>query len=124
MDFSAAPEVVSVRSYALSIGYNLLANAIKYRSPDRDLHIAVRSYRAGSFICLLVQDNGRGIDLVKNRHKLFGMYQRFHQQIEGKGLGLHLVKTQIEAVGGSIAVESEPGKGTAFKVLFPEKPIN
>jgi chemotaxis protein histidine kinase CheA len=47
------------------------------------------------------------------------MYKRFHQHIDGKGLGLHLVKTQIEALGGSIAVESAKGEGTTFKVMFP-----
>jgi PAS domain S-box-containing protein len=118
-DFTRAPEVVCVRSYVQSILYNLLTNAMKYRSPDRALQVEVQSYREGDFICLAVKDNGLGIDLEKNRHKLFGMYKRFHKHVDGKGLGLHLVKTQIEAVGGSIAVESEKGKGSTFKVLFP-----
>jgi PAS domain S-box-containing protein len=118
-DFSRAPEVVCVRSYVQSILYNLLTNAMKYRSPDRALRIDVQTYREGDFICLAVKDNGLGIDLEKNRNKLFGMYKRFHKHVDGKGLGLHLVKTQIEAVGGSIAVESEKGKGSTFKVLFP-----
>jgi signal transduction histidine kinase len=111
--------VVCVRSYVQSILYNLVSNAIKYRSPDRPLQIDVHTFPEGGFICLEVKDNGLGIDLEKNQQKMFGMYKRFHKQIPGKGLGLHLVKTQIEAVGGSIAVESEKGKGTTFKVLFP-----
>jgi PAS domain S-box-containing protein len=118
VDF-AAPEVVSVRSYVQSILFNLLTNAIKYRSPQRPLEIEVFSYQEGNFICLGVQDNGLGIDLEKYQDKLFGMYKRFHQHIDGKGLGLHLVKTQIEALGGSIAVESAKGEGTTFKVMFP-----
>lgn len=123
-DFSRAPEVLSVRSYVLSILYNLLSNAIKYRSPERPLQIAVRSYSLGDTICLEVKDNGLGIDLEKNQQKLFGMYQRFHQHIDGKGLGLHLVKTQVEALGGRIAVESQPGMGTTFKVFFPGQPAS
>jgi signal transduction histidine kinase len=111
--------VVSVRSYVQSILFNLLTNAIKYRSPHRPLEIEVFSYQEGNFICLGVQDNGLGIDLEKYQDKLFGMYKRFHQHIDGKGLGLHLVKTQIEALGGSIAVESAKGEGTTFKVMFP-----
>jgi PAS domain S-box-containing protein len=121
VDFTAAPEVVSVRSYVLSILYNLLSNALKYRSPDRDLHIKVQSAPEGDYTCLAVTDNGLGIDLAKNKDKLFGMYKRFHQHIEGKGLGLHLVKTQIETLGGSIRVQSEKDKGTTFKVLFPNQ---
>lgn len=121
-EFTAAPEVVCVRSYVQSIFYNLLSNAIKYRSPDRPLQIDVRTYPQDGFICLEVKDNGLGMDLEKNKQKLFGMYKRFHRHIPGKGLGLHLVKTQIEAVGGSIAVESQKGKGTTFKVLFPNGP--
>lgn len=121
-DFSRAPEVMSVRSYVLSILYNLLSNAIKYRSPERPLQVVLRSYPLGKNICLQVQDNGMGIDLKKNQHKVFGMYQRFHKEIEGKGLGLHLVKTQMEALGGQIGVESQPGEGTTFKLYFPARP--
>lgn len=122
-DFSRAPQVVSVGSYLRSILYNLLSNAIKYRSPERPLQVVLRSYPMGKDICLEVQDNGLGIDLEKNRQKLFGMYQRFHKEIEGKGLGLHLVKTQVEALGGRIEVESQAGAGTIFSVYFPARPV-
>lgn len=122
-DFSRAPEVMAVRSYVRSILYNLLSNAIKYRSPERPLQVVMRSYPLERGICLEVQDNGLGIDLEKNQHKLFGMYQRFHKEIEGKGLGLHLVKTQVEALGGRIEVESQAGAGSIFKVYFPTRPV-
>ncbi|MGV3641457.1 MAG: sensor histidine kinase [Adhaeribacter sp.] len=120
-DFSRAPELMSVRSYVLSMLYNLLSNAIKYRSPERPLQVVLRSYPLEKNICLEVRDNGLGIDLEKNQQKVFGMYQRFHKEIEGKGLGLHLVKTQVEALGGRIGVESQPGEGTTFKLYFPAR---
>ncbi|MFM8913814.1 MAG: ATP-binding protein [Flammeovirgaceae bacterium] len=67
-----------------------------------------------------VSDNGRGIDLSRgNDKKVFGLYQRFHPAIEGKGFGLYLVKTQLEAMGGSISIQSEPGKGTHFHFIIP-----
>ena len=47
------------------------------------------------------------------------LYQRFHPEIEGKGLGLFMVKTQLEAIGGNISVKSELGVGTEFIVELP-----
>ena len=53
------------------------------------------------FLCFMLQDNGLGIDLVRQQHKIFGLYRRFHPHIEGKGLGLHMVKTQVESIGAA-----------------------
>ncbi|MEM9023391.1 MAG: ATP-binding protein, partial [Bacteroidota bacterium] len=71
---------------------------------------------------LTVSDNGIGIDLDKHGAKLFGLYQRFHSHIEGKGLGLYIVKSQLEALGGRVEVQSEPDKGTMFHVYFEHNP--
>ena len=49
---------------------------------------------------------------------LFGLYQRFHEGIKGKGLGHYMIKTQIETLGGEIHVRSEVGKGTIFSNTF------
>jgi signal transduction histidine kinase len=72
------------------------------------------------FVKLTVQDNGLGIDLVKNRAKLFGMYKTFHDNEDARGVGLFLTKNQIEAMLGSIEVESEVGVGSTFKIYFNE----
>lgn len=117
-DFSNAPAVRIVRSYAQSILLNLLSNAVKYKSPDRKLAISITTFRLNNYICLRVQDNGLGIDLEKQQENIFGLYKRFHKGIEGKGIGLHLVKTQVEMLEGKVEVESEPQKGTAFNVYF------
>ena len=117
-DFSGAPAVRIVRSYAQSILLNLLSNAVKYKSPDRKLAISITTFRLNDYICLRVQDNGLGIDLEKQQENIFGLYKRFHKGIEGKGIGLHLVKTQVEMLEGKVEVESEPQKGTAFNVFF------
>lgn len=66
---------------------------------------------------MVFQDNGLGIDLTRGE-KIFGLYKRFHPHIEGKGMGLFMVKTQVEALGGKITVKSEPNKGTEFTILF------
>lgn len=106
--------------YLESVIYNLLSNAIKYRSKNRKLKIDISSYKVNSKVILQVSDNGLGIDLSKVEGKVFGLYQRFHDHIGGKGLGLYLVKTQIEALGGDIEMDSEVNKGTTFKIVLPE----
>ena len=63
-----------------------------------------------------VSDNGLGIDMEKHGDKLFGMYKTFHGNENSKGIGLFITKNQIESMGGSIEAESEPGKGTTFKI--------
>jgi signal transduction histidine kinase len=103
-----------------SILYNLLTNGIKYRSPERAVQISISTYYEGSFIVLMVQDNGLGLSPAQ-QSKLFTMFKRMHTHVEGTGIGLYIVKRIIENNGGKIDVESEQGKGTVFKVYF--KPI-
>ena len=67
---------------------------------------------------LIFTDNGRGIDLQKNKDQVFGLYKRFHTGIEGKGMGLYMVKSQIEALGGKISVQSAVNKGAEFSIEF------
>ncbi|WP_266204792.1 PAS domain S-box protein [Pontibacter kalidii] len=117
-DFSHAPSIVSLRSYIHSILQNLLTNALKYRDPQRKPEICIRSYKQKDYICIEISDNGLGIDLAKVKGNLFGLYKRFHQHIEGRGLGLHLVKTQVDLLGGKIEVDSRVGAGTTFKVYI------
>ena len=106
------------KAYLESILLNLFTNAIKYRSPKRTLRIFVSSKEIGNQIILVFKDNGIGIDLERNGDKIFGLYQRFHNYSDSKGLGLYLVKSQVESMGGTISVESEVDKGTTFTITF------
>lgn len=120
-DFSEAPEVVTTKTYLYSILSNLLSNALKFRKSDVPLHVQFKTFRVENFVCLSVSDNGMGMDLGKRSKDVFGMYKRFHgSSIPGKGVGLHLVKTQVEALGGRIEVDSEPGEGCEFLVYLPD----
>jgi signal transduction histidine kinase len=110
--------VYAVKAYAHSILYNLISNAIKYKHPNRQLVVGIRTYQDENNVYLEVEDNGIGIDLEKHQDKLFGIYKRFHTTVEGKGIGLHIVKLQVEAMGGKIEVESNVGEGTKFKMIF------
>ena len=120
-DFSKAPKIRSVKPYVESVLQNLLSNAIKYRNPERVPVIALHTKPVDDYICLTVSDNGLGIDTTLYKEKVFTLYQRFHTHVEGKGLGLYLVKTQILALGGKIELESKVNEGTTFKVYFKKQ---
>jgi two-component sensor histidine kinase len=116
-DFSKCPEIYSVRPMVHSILYNLISNAIKYRSPSRIPEISISSDINKKYL-LRVSDNGLGIDLENNQRDLFKLYKRFHFHTEGKGLGLYLVKLQAESLGGRVDVSSELNRNTTFTVLL------
>lgn len=117
-DFSQEPVIYTVRPILNSILYNLTSNAIKYKSPLRPLELSIRSFKRDNFIVLTIRDNGMGMNLESHGNELFGLYKRFHSHIEGRGLGLYLVKSQIESLGGKIEIESQLNTGTTFYIYF------
>jgi signal transduction histidine kinase len=118
VDVAAVPQVLFSEKNLRSVVFNLLSNGLKYRSPDRPPHIALRTWSEGEFTVLEVEDNGLGLD-ANSKGRLFGMFQRFHDHVEGSGIGLYMVKKMVENAGGRISVRSELGVGTAFLVYFP-----
>ena len=109
-------EVLATSSYLESILFNLITNAIKYQSSNRKPKITILATRNDNYIQIDIADNGQGIDLDKYGDKIFGMYKTFHGNSDAVGLGLFMVKNQIEAMGGKIAVESQLDIGTTFKL--------
>ena len=109
------------KSYLESILLNLLTNAIKYKSENRRLNINITAHQLRDSVILIFKDNGIGIDLERNKDKIFGLYQRFHDHPDSKGLGLYLVKSQVETMGGTISVESKVNVGTTFTLTFKNK---
>lgn len=109
------PYTKSNKTYLESIFLNLFSNALKYRSLERPLEITITSESiSNERTQIRFSDNGIGIDMKRHKERVFGLYQRFHESIEGKGIGLFLIKSQITALGGTIYIESEVGKGTSF----------
>ncbi|MFD3003437.1 ATP-binding protein [Pontibacter toksunensis] len=102
---------------ARSIVYNLVSNALKYRSPERQLLIQIDCYLQENYQVLSVKDNGLGMDLT-DKSKLFGMFKRLHDHVEGTGVGLYIVKKIVENAGGRIEVESKVNEGATFRVFF------
>ncbi len=117
--FGELDTVMTIRSFMHSIFYNLISNSIKYRQPGRQPVIEITSHVYDSYAELVFTDNGVGIDLHRKGSMLFGLYKRFHTELaEGKGIGLFMVKTHIESLGGTISVASEVNKGTRFTIRF------
>jgi len=110
-------------AYLESIILNLLTNALKYKSPERPLEIDLYAVQEGQYQVLVFKDNGMGIDLDQNGDKIFGMYKTFHGNTDAKGMGLFIIKNQIEALGGKIEIESIVNEFTGFKVFFPLKTV-
>ncbi len=117
-DFTSVDSMFTTRSYLYSIFYNLTSNSIKYRKADIPPLISITSQKIDNRIELRFKDNGKGIDLDKNAEDVFGLYKRFDTSVEGKGMGLFMVKTQVTALGGSINIESKLGEGTEFILQF------
>ncbi|MGN6181691.1 MAG: PAS domain S-box protein [Mucilaginibacter sp.] len=113
--------IYTLKNYLHSIFYNLIMNSIKYHRPDVAPVIRISNFIQGDKIVIIFKDNGKGIDLEKNGKQLFGLYKRFDYSVEGKGMGLFMVKMQVESLNGSISAESMPNRGTAFRLEFPAK---
>jgi len=119
VDVHAAPTVTFSEKNLRSVVFNLISNAVKYRAPARVPHVRLHTRPENGFVVLEVEDNGLGLDAASEQ-KLFGMFQRFHDHVEGSGIGLYMVKKMVENAGGRIAVRSELGVGTAFAVYFSQ----
>src|SRR5690606_15883531 len=121
IDINIAPgaeEITTIKSYLQSAVFNLVGNAIKYRSEDKPPVIRISAAKKKDHTVIVIEDNGIGIDLATNGERVFGLYSRFNTTYEGKGLGLYMTKTQIESIGGTITVDSTPGIGTTFTITL------
>lgn len=117
-DFSGFSTMYTIRSYIYSVLHNLVSNSIKYRRTDVASLITVKTIQHDKKVEIRFKDNGKGIDMKKNGADIFGLYKRFDTSVEGKGMGLFMVKTQVETLGGTIRIKSEPNKGTEFIMQF------
>ena len=106
------------REYLESIFSNLFSNAIKFASTQRPLIIQLRSYTSGSDTVIEFSDNGIGFNYQMVKDRIFGLHQRFHDTLGGKGFGLYLIHSLVTSLGGSIRCESEVEKGTHFYIHF------
>ena len=118
-DFDEVGAFFTLKSYMQTIFFNLISNSIKYRQPHTRPLIDIKTSRVNGELVIYYKDNGLGIDLNKKGGQVFGLYKRFHDHVEGKGMGLFMVKTQVETLRGSITIASEVNNGTLFTLVFP-----
>ena len=105
-------------AYLESIMHNLISNALRYCHAERNPRISIKGFQENNTYLLEVSDNGIGIDLDKNRDRIFGLYNTFSNSTNSRGIGLFITKNQVEAMGGRIKVKSEIGKGSTFKIYI------
>jgi signal transduction histidine kinase len=117
-DFTQAPTIVYPNIYLESIFLNLLTNALKYHKHGENPFIEVKTYYKKNDIILEIRDKGLGINLDKYGHQIFKLQKTFHKHPESRGIGLFMIKNQIEAMGGEIFVESQEDVGTTFFINF------
>ena len=103
-------------AYLESILYNMISNAVRYCDKNRECEVDIVYSCEDGKSYLSISDNGIGIDLKRNGDKIFGMYKTFTDNVDSKGIGLFITKNQIEAMGGSVTIESTLGQGTTFKI--------
>lgn len=113
-------EIVFPRRQLRSIVYNLVNNAIKFKSPERKPEIFISTTRQDNFIFISVKDNGIGIEPAK-QEEVFSKYFRIEQTVEGSGIGLYLVKSLVTNAGGKIMLESQLNVGTEVKIYLQDK---
>lgn len=110
-------EIFFVRRKLRSIIYNLVNNALKFKSPDRKPVIYIATREEDHYLLLTVKDNGIGIDANKQK-TIFSKNYRINNDLEGSGMGLYLVEKFVTDADGKILVESKPKKGTTFKIYL------
>ncbi len=113
------PEINFSRKNLKSVFYNLLSNSLKYRSPERQPKIRIACYSQEDYYVLTVEDNGLGMNM-RQEEKIFALFKRLHNHVEGTGIGLYMVKKMIENAGGRIEVESQVDVGSTFRVYFKQ----
>jgi signal transduction histidine kinase len=110
--------VMAVPEYLRSIFLNILSNTISYRRDNELLKVIIKITQDDDYLIIHFVDNGLGIDLDLHGSKIFGLYKTFHRKDNSRGLGLYIVKSQVEALGGCVQVESKVGQGSTFKIYL------
>ncbi len=108
------------KAYMSSILQELLTNAIKFRRVDVPLHISIATIGTPAGVRLIFSDNGMGLDPALAKDRLFGLYQRFHHGVEGKGLGLFMMRSQVHGMNGTIQVNCNTNEGFTVTIDIPK----
>ncbi len=114
------PDCHSDRAKLTQVFTNLIANALKYRDPQRKLEIVISGTKNEKVIKYTVHDNGIGIHWEFQK-KIFEMFHQLDPDKPGEGLGLTIVKRILDQLNATIIVQSEPGQGSVFYITLPRR---
>lgn len=117
-DFVGVPDIRYPKKYLESIFMNLLSNALKYRSTERQTKIKFTTYIEQDWIVLECIDNGLGLNIEKHRDKLSKLRKTFHKHPQAKGFGLFITRTQVESLGGRIDIDAKPNEYFQIKLYL------
>ncbi|WP_158975812.1 PAS domain-containing sensor histidine kinase [Cellulophaga sp. L1A9] len=112
--------IKGVPPYVSNIFLSIISNAIKFGQDTTENKIELNAHKIKGYTIITIKDNGIGIDLKKNKDKIFGMYKTFHQLENSRGVSLYISRNQIEAMNGRFEITSKVGQGTTFKIYFNE----
>ena len=119
---AADANIFADEMHITNVIFNLMDNAVKYKRPDVDLHLLVKTWNEPGKLMISIQDNGIGIK-KENLKKIFEKFYRVHtgnlHDVKGFGLGLAYVKKIITDHKGTIRAESELNVGTKFIIALP-----
>lgn len=118
IDFSEFDMIHFNKAYLGSIFLNLITNSIKYARPDCYPIISIFTKQVNRVKQLIVSDNGLGFDMEMVKDKVFGLNQKFHEHVDGKGIGLYLVFNHITNLEGRITLDSKVNQGSTFTISF------
>ncbi len=119
-DVSALPGLRASEQRLLQIFVNLLSNAVKFTADGGNVNVQAQS--DGGDIVIMISDDGIGMTAAEIEQAMLPFTQvdsSLARRFEGTGLGLPLAKLLVEGHGGSLHMESEPGKGTVVSVRLP-----
>jgi signal transduction histidine kinase len=119
------PRSLADRVLIEQVWANLLANAIKFTSRTENPVVEIGGIAEERENVYYVRDNGAGFD-PRYRHKLFGVFQRLHDESEfpGTGVGLALVQRIVSRHGGRVWADGQPGEGATFHFSLPREGTN
>ena len=122
-DYKVRPKILFSQTGFHSIMRNLVSNSIKYAKIAETPKIDITVYEEPFYVVISVKDDGLGIDMEKHGQKLFGIFKRLHDHVEGSGVGLYYVKRLLESNGGRIEVKSKPDKGAEFIIYIKKRKL-
>lgn len=107
-------------AYLESVLFNLISNALRYHDPEKEPWVKVWIEEKEDQQLVYVSDNGLGIDVEKYGDEIFRYRRTIHNHPDSTGIGLYLIRSQIESLGGEISLNSIVGKGSTFRVMIPK----